>query len=176
MYRDDYAKAGIPLLPVIEPDGRRTGQQALLYATALWPVSIMPAVVGLADWPYSVVATVLGIGLIGLSGAFARQRSLETARGYGSSEMQLGWILPRLPREKMIVQTKVAPSEAPKTSVNLLRVGLTLLLVCCVGFVAVRRGKELEVPLNQAGFVQCARLEDGLAETVLHRHMEPGPA
>ena len=33
----------------------------------------------------------------------------ETARGYGSSEMQLGWILPRLPREKMIVQTKIAP-------------------------------------------------------------------
>ncbi len=34
---------------------------------------------------------------------------IETARGYGSSEMQLGYILPRLPREKMIVQTKVAP-------------------------------------------------------------------
>jgi predicted aldo/keto reductase-like oxidoreductase len=34
---------------------------------------------------------------------------IETARGYGSSEMQLGWILPKLPREKMIVQTKVAP-------------------------------------------------------------------
>jgi len=35
---------------------------------------------------------------------------IETARGYGSSEMQLGWILPKLPREKMIVQTKVAPT------------------------------------------------------------------
>ena len=34
---------------------------------------------------------------------------IETARGYGSSEMQLGWILPRLPREKLIVQTKIAP-------------------------------------------------------------------
>ena len=34
---------------------------------------------------------------------------IETARGYGSSEMQLGWILPRLPREKMTVHTKVAP-------------------------------------------------------------------
>ena len=39
---------------------------------------------------------------------------IETARGYGSSEMQLGWILPRLPREKMIVQTKVAPCADPK--------------------------------------------------------------
>lgn len=34
---------------------------------------------------------------------------IETARGYGSSEMQLGWLLPKLPRDKMIVQTKVAP-------------------------------------------------------------------
>lgn len=36
---------------------------------------------------------------------------IETARGYGSSEMQLGQILPRLPRDRMIVQTKVAPQE-----------------------------------------------------------------
>jgi len=39
---------------------------------------------------------------------------IETARGYGSSEMQLGRILPRLPREKLIVQTKVAPQENPR--------------------------------------------------------------
>ncbi len=39
---------------------------------------------------------------------------IETARGYGTSEMQLGWILPRLPREKMIVQTKVAPCATAK--------------------------------------------------------------
>jgi uncharacterized protein len=39
---------------------------------------------------------------------------IETARGYGSSEMQLGQILPQLPREKMIVQTKVSPSADAK--------------------------------------------------------------
>ncbi len=38
---------------------------------------------------------------------------IETARGYGTSEMQLGAILPKLPRDKMIVQTKVAPMEKP---------------------------------------------------------------
>jgi len=38
----------------------------------------------------------------------------ETARGYGSSEMQLGAILPRYPRESLIVQTKVAPTPEPK--------------------------------------------------------------
>lgn len=39
---------------------------------------------------------------------------IETARGYGTSEMQLGRILPRLPREKMIVQTKVAPAPSAR--------------------------------------------------------------
>ena len=39
---------------------------------------------------------------------------IETARGYGTSEMQLGLVLPSLPREKIIVQTKVAPFENPK--------------------------------------------------------------
>ena len=79
MYRDDYARAGIPLLPVLEPDGRRTGQQALLYAAALWPVSLLPAVVGLAGLPYSVVATVLGFLFIWLSVRFA-QRALARHR------------------------------------------------------------------------------------------------
>src|SRR5678815_952454 len=39
---------------------------------------------------------------------------IETARGYGSSEMQLGRVLPSLPREKIIVQTKVAPMSSAK--------------------------------------------------------------
>jgi hypothetical protein len=39
---------------------------------------------------------------------------IETARGYGTSEMQLGKILPKIPREKLIVQTKVSPSAAPR--------------------------------------------------------------
>ena len=82
MYRDDYAAAGIPMLPVLDPDGVRTGRQALIYAAALWPVSLMPAVpnVGLAGLPYSVVATVLGLVFIALSGRFAQHRSHAHAR------------------------------------------------------------------------------------------------
>ena len=80
MYRDDYGRAGIPLLPVLEPDGRRTGNQALLYASVLWPVSLLPAIVGLAGLPYSAVATVLGFLYIGLSVRFAQERSHATAR------------------------------------------------------------------------------------------------
>ncbi len=80
LHRDDYARAGMPLLPVLESDGRRTGQQALLYAAGLWPISLMPMLVGLAGLPYSIVATALGMGFIALSALFARQRTTETAR------------------------------------------------------------------------------------------------
>ena len=80
LHRDDYARAGIPLLPVLEPDGRRTGQQALLYAAALWPVSLLPALVDLAGAPYSIVATALGSVFIWLSAAFARERTTANAR------------------------------------------------------------------------------------------------
>lgn len=80
MYKDDYKSAGIPLLPVVEPDGRRTGRQALLYTATLWPVSLLPALVGLAGAPYSAVATSLGIVFIWLAMVFARDRSHESAR------------------------------------------------------------------------------------------------
>jgi protoheme IX farnesyltransferase len=80
MYKDDYASAGIPLLPVLEPDGRRTGRQALLYTAALWPVSVLPAVVGLGGATYSAVAASLGIVFVWLSAAFARDRSADNAR------------------------------------------------------------------------------------------------
>jgi protoheme IX farnesyltransferase len=80
MYKDDYISAGIPLLPVLEPDGRRTGRQALLYTAALWPVSLLPSAVGLAGTTYSAIATSLGIVFICLSVVFARDRSSENAR------------------------------------------------------------------------------------------------
>ena len=80
LYRDDYAAASIPLLPVLEPDGHRTGRQALLYGAALWPVSLMPALVGLSGGFYTAIATVLGLTLIALCARFARDRSAQSAR------------------------------------------------------------------------------------------------
>jgi protoheme IX farnesyltransferase len=80
LYKDDYARAGIPLLPVVEPDGRRTGRQALIYTASLWPVSLLPVVIGLAGVAYMFVATVLGLLFVGLALRFARARSMPTAR------------------------------------------------------------------------------------------------
>src|SRR5204863_369928 len=48
MYRDDYAKAGFPMLPVIDPAGRRAARQAVVYAAALIAVSAVPTRGG--DW------------------------------------------------------------------------------------------------------------------------------
>jgi heme o synthase len=80
LYREDYARAGLPLLPVVEPDGRSTGRQALLYALALVPVSVAPALAGLAGVPYITVAIALGIALVALCVQFARDRSTMSAR------------------------------------------------------------------------------------------------
>ena len=78
MYRDDYARAGIPLLPVREPDGRRTGRKPT-YAAVLWPVSLLPAVVGWLERVYRR-RNLSGTQLIGQSTIFARDRSSLGAR------------------------------------------------------------------------------------------------
>jgi protoheme IX farnesyltransferase len=80
MYRDEYARAGMPLLPVVEPDGRSTGRQAAIYTAALIPLSLLPTGVGLATAWYLVGAITLGAILMVLSLEFAAKRSLDTAR------------------------------------------------------------------------------------------------
>ena len=80
LYRDDYRKAGFPLLPVVEPDGRRTGRQAVVYAAALVPVSFVPTIVGLSGLVYFALASVLGAALVWLAVRFATARTDASAR------------------------------------------------------------------------------------------------
>ena len=80
MYRDDYRSAGFPMLPVIEPDGRRTGRHALWFAVALLPVSLAPTFVGLSGWTYFAIALILSVALLVLSIRFAATRSETSAR------------------------------------------------------------------------------------------------
>ena len=80
LYRDDYGKAGFPMLPVIDPGGRRAGRQAVVYAAALVPVSLAPTVVGIAGSIYFGLALVLGSALLVLSLRFASTRSEGSAR------------------------------------------------------------------------------------------------
>jgi len=80
LYRDDYRRAGFPTLTVIDSDGRRAGRQAVMYATALVPVSLTPTLLGMAGPIYFGVALGLGVALLALAVRFAGTRSDETAR------------------------------------------------------------------------------------------------
>jgi protoheme IX farnesyltransferase len=80
LYREDYGNAGFPMLPVIDPQGRRAGRHAVWYAAALLPVSLLPAFVGIAGSIYLGVAAALGVALVALSARFARTRSDGAAR------------------------------------------------------------------------------------------------
>ena len=80
MYRDDYARAGFPMLPVIEPDGRSTARQTVLYTAALLPVALAPTLVGMAGTVYFAGALVLTLGFLVMSMRFARTRAVRDAR------------------------------------------------------------------------------------------------
>jgi protoheme IX farnesyltransferase len=60
MYRDDYARAGIRMLPVVEPDGMSTSRQIVLYASTLIPISLFPVLLGMSGKIYLVGSLLLG--------------------------------------------------------------------------------------------------------------------
>lgn len=76
MYREDYARAGIVMLPVVEPDGRVTGQQIVVYTIMLLPVSLLPTALGMAGNIYLVGALILGLLFLfsSLRAAFSQSR------------------------------------------------------------------------------------------------------
>lgn len=80
IYREDYARAGFLMLPVIEPDGRSTGRQATLYCAALLPVSLAPTLIGMTGTGYFVAALILTLLFLGLTLRFARTRTIPDAR------------------------------------------------------------------------------------------------
>ena len=80
MFKDDYKKAGLKMLPVEEPDGARTNRQIIWHALLLIPVSVMPVYINLLGMIYFWAALFLGIGYL-LSGfMLAKQYSVNNAR------------------------------------------------------------------------------------------------
>jgi len=80
LYRGDYARAGIRVLPVVDPDGVSTGTHVVASALVLLPVALLPTVVGLAGSVYFLVAVFLGIGFLWSAVGLARSRSAADAR------------------------------------------------------------------------------------------------
>jgi protoheme IX farnesyltransferase len=64
LYREDYARAGVRMLPVVARDGRSTSIRILLYSTLLLPVSLLPGAMGMAGGVYMACAALLGIALL----------------------------------------------------------------------------------------------------------------
>jgi protoheme IX farnesyltransferase len=81
MYRDDYARAGIRMLPVVEPDGHSTARQIVLCASLLIPVSLAPGLVGMSGKLYLLGALALGGWFLYSGVRAATERSLLRARG-----------------------------------------------------------------------------------------------
>jgi protoheme IX farnesyltransferase len=81
LYRDDYARAGFPMLPVVDREGSFTARQAVLHSAALLVVSLGPAVAGFAGPAYVAGAVLLGTGLTVFALRLARSRDLLAARG-----------------------------------------------------------------------------------------------
>jgi protoheme IX farnesyltransferase len=80
MYREDYNRAGILMLPVVEPDGRVTAQQIVVYTVLLLPVSLLPAVLGISGRIYLYGAIVLGLLFLYSSVRAAFSKSRQEAR------------------------------------------------------------------------------------------------
>jgi protoheme IX farnesyltransferase len=96
MYREDYARAGFPMLPVIEPDGRSTARQAVVYAAGLLPLSIVPTLIGMSGRVYFEGALTLSLFFLALAIRFAMTRHMGDARRlfFGSIlYLPLLWIL-----------------------------------------------------------------------------------
>jgi protoheme IX farnesyltransferase len=80
MYRQDYARAGIRMLPVVEPDGRSTARQIVGYTLALVLVSLLPAYLKFSGWIYLAGAIVLGSAFLYVSLITARRMTYDHSR------------------------------------------------------------------------------------------------
>jgi heme O synthase-like polyprenyltransferase len=80
LYRDDYARAGLPMLPVLDPEGRITGRQAVANAMALLVVSLTPTAGGMAGRVYFAGALALGVAFTGLAAWAAVVRTPTASR------------------------------------------------------------------------------------------------
>lgn len=80
LYREEYARAGFVMLPVVDPDGSRTGSQAVSHAAALLAVSVLPFILGVAGPVYLGSSLVLGGAFLACAAVFKRQLNARSAR------------------------------------------------------------------------------------------------
>ena len=80
LYRDDYARAGVRVLPVVDADGTMSERQIVSSTLALVAVSLLPTVIGISGVGYFTMACALGLGLLSAAVAHAHRPSMGSAR------------------------------------------------------------------------------------------------
>jgi heme o synthase len=80
MYREDYARGGMKMLPVVKPDGRNMFFQVIFFAIVMVPVSLLPKVIGMSGWFYFAGALIIGVGFLVYCIVFTRERNDQAAR------------------------------------------------------------------------------------------------
>jgi protoheme IX farnesyltransferase len=95
LYREDYGRAGIRMLPVAQPDGWSTALEALIYAVLMIPASLLPFWLHMDGRIYAVVAVALGLGYLGYTIRFSRivrARSETESRMYARDLLKVSVI------------------------------------------------------------------------------------
>jgi protoheme IX farnesyltransferase len=80
MYRDDYARGGIRMLPVIDPDGESTARRVMVCSLLLIPISMAPLFLGMTGTVYAGAAITAGLGVVYFGARLGRERTLPRAR------------------------------------------------------------------------------------------------
>jgi protoheme IX farnesyltransferase len=80
MYREDYARGGIRMLPVVQPDGESTARRTVVFSLLLIPVSLAPRILGMTGALYPVAAVAAGVFLLYFSVRFGRTATAVYAR------------------------------------------------------------------------------------------------
>ncbi|HVW78659.1 MAG TPA: heme o synthase [Alloacidobacterium sp.] len=110
LYKEDYGRAGIRMLPVVQPDGWSTVLEALIYAIIMIPVSLLPVYLQIAGKVYGATALLLGLVYLGYTIRFGR-----------------------ITRARSTVESKMYARDLLKVSVIYLPVLLTVLMLNAIG-------------------------------------------
>ncbi len=95
LYREDYSRAGIRMLPVVQPDGSSTVIEAVTYAILMVPVSLLPVALHMAGWTYGVAAFLLSVVYLGYTirfGRITRARSKSESKMYARDLLKISVI------------------------------------------------------------------------------------
>ena len=80
LYREDYARAGFAMLPVVDRDGHLTGRVVVLTSLTLVPVALAATLLGLSGWVYALGAIALGVWMVSVGARLYARRTAAAAR------------------------------------------------------------------------------------------------